>query len=210
VGVVHARLLEGGHAAVRPLQQLVERPELDRVGGARLCAGRLEPVLEPVVAEGALVHAAVAADLPLGDHAERARRDAVAAAVADVVLDQDGPELGPHDRAGRADVEAAGVRAVLADVGRHQPPQAVGAVPHALFDEGDVTPAVRVQLAGVVVRVAGPDEPVVGHEVPLLAGDLAGLAADADRRVGEEPDAGLDLEPVGRVAVGGSHSARPG
>src|SRR5205823_9987847 len=105
------------------------------------------------------------------------RRDAVAAAVADVVLDHDGAELGAEDRARRADVEAARVRAVLAHVRAHQPPEVLLDL---LLDEGDVPPGVRVELAGVVVRVAGPDEAVLREHVPLLARDLARLAADAD------------------------------
>src|SRR5207248_1379826 len=147
-------------------------------GRARLRAGRFQSVLEPVVAERALVHAAVAAELALRDDAERTGRDAVAAAVADVVLDHDGAELGAHDRAGRADVEAAGMSAVLADVGAHQPAEV--AVLRALLYEGDMPPGIRVELAGVVVGLARPDEPVLRDEVPLLARDLAGLAADAD------------------------------
>jgi len=47
-------------------------------------------------------------------------------------------------------------------------------------------PAVGVQLLGVVVRHAGEQQTVLGDEVPLLASDLAGLAADADAGVGEE------------------------
>src|SRR3712207_8124919 len=46
-----------------------------------------------------------------------AGRHAVAAAVADVALHHHGAELGAEQRPGRADVQAAGVRAVLADVG---------------------------------------------------------------------------------------------
>ena len=128
-------------------------------------------------------------------HAERAGGHAVAAAVADVLLDDDRAELGAEERAGRADVEAGRVRAVLADVGAHQPAQRRPSPSVAgtrsgllLLDERDVAPGVRAERAGVVVRVARPDEAVLGDEVPLLAGDLAGLAADADRRVGEEAD----------------------
>src|SRR3546814_5062992 len=51
----------------------------------------------------------------------RTGRDAIAAAVADVVLDHDGAELRTEQRAGRAHVEAGSMGAVLADVGRHQP-----------------------------------------------------------------------------------------
>src|SRR5690348_16283425 len=42
------------------------------------------------------------------------------------------------------------------------------------------------QLFRVVVRKPAPVEPVVGDSVPLLAGDLAGLAADAESRIGQE------------------------
>src|SRR5256885_4641196 len=66
----------------------------------------------------------------------------------------------------------------------------------ALLDEGDVAPGVRAELGGVVVGLTGPGEAVLRDEVPLLAGDLARLAADADRRVREEPHAGLLLGPV--------------
>ncbi len=46
---------------------------------------------------------------------------------------------------------------------------------------------VRAEVTGVVVAVAGEFEPVDGKLVPLLARDLARLAADAERGVGEEP-----------------------
>src|SRR5207237_7266068 len=121
----------------------------------------------------------------------RARRHAVAAAVADVLLHDDGAELGPEQRARRADVEAGGVGAVLADVAGHQPAQRILRLvvrPRrlALLDEGDVAPRVRAEIRGVVVALARPDEAVLGDEVPLLAGDLTDLTADAHRRVSEE------------------------
>src|SRR5207253_3212711 len=88
----------------------------------------------PVVAERALPHTTIGLprerprpvrrrELPLVDDAERTGRHAVAAAVAHVLLDHDRPELGAEERAGRTDVETGGVRAVLADVGAHQPAQ---------------------------------------------------------------------------------------
>src|SRR5205814_581785 len=70
-----------------------------------------------------------------GDDAERARRHAVAAPVADVLVDVDGPEFRPVDRAGRTRVETAGVRAVLADVGHEQPRHL--ALRLRLLDEAD-------------------------------------------------------------------------
>src|SRR5204863_8091291 len=68
-------------------------------------------------------------------------------------------------------------------------------------------PGVRAERLRVVVRPARPLEPVLGDEVPLLARDLAGLAADAERRVGEEADARLRLVAVG-VGPGGAHVLR--
>src|SRR6185503_1684848 len=98
---------------------------------------------------------------------------------------------------------------VLADVRHHQPSLAAGdrrrdhrgatdlrAVPVAIrigrarerLDELDVAPVLAVELPGVVVRVGCERGGVALELVPLLARDLAGLAADADRRVGEEAD----------------------
>src|SRR5207253_4496066 len=98
--------------------------------------------LQPVVTERALPDAAVfllteqrqlerrvlrtLRKVTLVEHAERTRGHAVAAAVADVLLDDDRSELGSEQRSGRTDVETAGVRAVLADVARHQPTQRLG------------------------------------------------------------------------------------
>ena len=195
--------MERLHPLLRPPAQLVEVPVLDRVGGAGLGAGRLQPVLQPVVAERTLMRPAVGR--AERRHAEGAGGQAVAAAVADVLLDVDRVELGADDRAGRAGLQAAGVDAVLADVAEHQPvaleglqarrPPA-GAVAQPL-DEGDVAPGGRAQVDGVVVAEASPPEVVRRQLVPLLAGDLAGLAADAQRRVGQEADrAGPRAGPV--------------
>ena len=132
--------------------------------------------------------------VPLVDHAERTGRHAVAAAVADVLLDDDRAELGAEERAGRADVEAGGVRAVLADVGAHQPAQRVHLT--VAVDRSGWFCSMNAtwrQVFAPSSEVLSYDSPVqtqavLGDEVPLLAGDLAGLAADADRGVGEEAD----------------------
>ena len=227
---VPALLLERREAGLRALAQLVELAELDRVGGARLRTRGLVTALQAVVTERALPDAAVflpaehrqrerrvvgaARQVAPVDDAERARRHAVAAAVADVLLHDDRPELGAEERTGRARVEAARMRAVLADVRLHQPTQRLGTAVGmcdlavelqrlGLLDEGDMTPRVRVELHGVVVARAGPLEPVLGQEVPFLARDLAGLAADADRRVGEEADSRLRVLAVGGLC--GAH-----
>src|SRR5205807_9117028 len=87
--------------------------------------------------------------VPLVEHPERTGRYAVAAAVADVLLDDDRLELRPEERARRADVEARRMRAVLADVGAHQPAKRVHlavvriALRLSLLDERDVPPGVR-------------------------------------------------------------------
>src|SRR5205807_1430298 len=121
------------------------------------------------------------------DDTERAGGDARPAAVADVRLDHDRVELSTDDGAGGTHLEASCLDAVLADVAHHQPAAVVGAL--ELVDEADVPPVDAVQLAGVVVAVAGElaDPAVRGRElVPFLARDLARFAADANRGVGEE------------------------
>src|SRR5439155_6061103 len=52
-------------------------------------------------------------------------------------------------------------------------------------DKTDVSPVGMIELAGVVVAVAKLER-IVRQLVPLFAGHLAGFAADADGRVGEE------------------------
>ena len=111
--------MQRGDPRCGELDELVVGAELDRVGRARLRARGLEAVLQAVVAEGALGGPAVV--VVAVDDAERARRDAVAAAVADVGLQDHRLELGADQRAGRAGVQAARVRAVLADVGHEHP-----------------------------------------------------------------------------------------
>src|SRR2546430_5879613 len=56
----------------------------------------------------------------------------------------------------------------------------------ALLDERHVPPGVGAEADRVVVRHPGQYQAVVGNAVPLLAGHLARLAADAHRCVGEE------------------------
>src|SRR5260370_18788994 len=179
-------LVELAHRARGHLLQVRDRAEVDGLGRARLGARRLEAHLHPVVAERALLRGA--RHRVDADHPERARADAVPAAVARVRLDDDRVELGADDGAGRAHLEAAGVRAVLADVAHHEP-ASVLPVGAELLDELHVPPVGAVERAGVVVAVAAQhaDTPVPRRElVPLLARHLARLAADADGGVGVE------------------------
>ena len=191
-GVVHPTRTKVLDPACGSLTQNVKLAELNRLRRARRCARRLQSRLLPVVAEGALECPPIVG--PPIDHAERAGDDAVAAAVADVGLDEDAAELGPDDRSRGTGLEAAGVLAVLAHVGREVPAERVAAVAAvsgpdghlAALDELHVAPRRVAEARCVVVRESREREPVVGNAVPLLARDLAGLAADAQRRVGEE------------------------
>src|SRR5438105_3916620 len=81
------RLQPGGSR----LAELVEWAELDRLRWAGGRAGGLQIVLQPVVTEGAFLRRpgiAVETDDAIG-----AGGDAVAAAIADILLDEDGVEL---------------------------------------------------------------------------------------------------------------------
>src|SRR5207237_8773049 len=118
-GLAHPLRVQGAHSVGRYPTHFVERSELDRLGRTGRGASRLQVVLQPVVTEGALLGGSgVAIE---ADHAVGAGGDAVAAAVANVLLDIDGVELGADDGVGRADLEAAGVGAMLANVAHHRP-----------------------------------------------------------------------------------------
>src|SRR5258706_11882206 len=149
-------------------------------------ARRHETRLHAVVAERALLRGARhRVDV---DHTERAGADAVTATVAGIRLDDDGVELGPDDGARRAHFETAGPQAVLADIAHHEPAP-VATIRAELLDELHVPPVDAVETTGVVVAVAAErPNPAIRRRklIPLLAGDLARFAPDADRRVGEE------------------------
>src|SRR5437870_9637607 len=173
------------------LPQLRDVAELDRRGRTGLGARRRHVVLQTVVAERALVRRAGLELTLLGgaiDDAERTGRDAKAAAVADVLLDVDGAVLRANESAGGTRLQARRIRAVLADVGHHQPALVTPAVAIGLrlLDELHVTPRGGTQGAGVVVARGGQREAIGRQLVPLLAGNLAGLAPDAEACVGEE------------------------
>src|SRR5690606_12432517 len=82
-------------------------------------------------------------------------------------------------------LEAAGLHAVLADVAHQKPPAVLPRIGE-LLDELHVAPVNAVEPERVVVAQAADLRSAAvpcGELVPLLARDLAGLAADADRRV---------------------------
>ena len=188
--------------------QFFDLAEHDGVGRARLGAGRFEAVALAVVAEGALEGAAVMWDL--GYDAVRTGGDAVAAAVADVGLDVDVVELVADDGARRAGLLARRLDAVLAHV-THKSPASQGIelrpsgqrFRHVLGERHEVhiagqtallrvlykrhvTPGGARELLRIVVRVARQLVAVGRELVPLLAGDLAGLASYTDRCIGQE------------------------
>src|SRR5262249_43212682 len=177
----HAVGLQPVQPGPRLLLHLHDRTEADRLSRTGLRTRRHQVGLQPVVAEGALECTAVT--FAAIDHAEGAGGDTVPATVADVRLDDDGAELGSEDGASRADLEAGSLCAVLADVRIHQPSEVTVVL---LLDERHVSPGVGAEAARVVIGVGEEVKAIVRQQVPFLAGDLAGLAADADRAVGEE------------------------
>ena len=135
-----------------PIAQLVDRPELDRGGRAGLGAGRDKAIPLAVVTKCALVRVAV--EVAPGDDPERAGRDAVRAAVADVALNVNVLKFVINDSTGGARVLARGGHAVLAHVAHHQP--ATGPAP--------VEQLVERQL---VAWFAGPGRIVVRWACPF-------------------------------------------
>src|SRR5699024_1445663 len=128
--------------------------------------GRFLPIDEAVVAERALVRGARIrhvhvrglaipavggrvdrAVVAAFDDAEGAAGHAGPAAVADIVLYDDGVEFGAEERSRRAYVEAAGMSAVLAHVRGHQPAEVRG-VRRGRVDAGEVIGVRRLQRSG--------------------------------------------------------------
>ena len=103
--------------------QIVEPAEDDRFGRANFRARRHESALLPVVTKGALECAArIGQRLRAAiDHAERTGNDAITAAVANIVLHEDGADFRAHDRSGRTGFETAGFFAMFANVGEKNP-----------------------------------------------------------------------------------------
>jgi hypothetical protein len=65
-----------------------------------------------------------------------------------------------------------------------------------LFDKHHVAPGGSAEVAGVVVRISRPDEPVIRHLVPFFARDLAGFATDAHGWISEEADLHIFLHVI--------------
>ena len=148
--------------------------EIDRLGRAGLGAGRRLADHDAVGAQRALVGLAVG----LGDarHVERAALHAIAAADAVLRHEIDDAVGVLHDGARRrARLEAARIVAVHAAVLADQPFEVVAVL---VLRETHHGPRRRRQVGRIVVGAVGEADRLA-ELVPLQAGRLAGLAADA-------------------------------
>jgi hypothetical protein len=79
--------------------------------------------------------------------------------------------------------------AVFAHIAHHQPvdclARSIGW--QGMLDERDMPPRRRGKFSRIVVTVACKRIAIGGQLVPLLAGNFAGLAANADCSVGKKP-----------------------
>ena len=116
-------LLQGLNPPRSARTKIVQPAEDNRFRRADFCAGRREPALLPVITKGAFERAAGIGKWcgPAIDHAEGTGDHAITAAVADIVLDEDGSDFGADDRTGGTRLETAGVFAVFADVREKNP-----------------------------------------------------------------------------------------
>ena len=71
-----------------------------------------------------------------------------------------------------------------------------------VLDEVNMPPGDRREVAGIVITGPAQTQIISGKCVPFLAGDLAGLAADAQCRVGKETEAAAGLDPVAGGQLG--------
>src|SRR5690606_27087488 len=177
------------------VQHVFLAAEANRAGRAGLDTGRLLADGDTVNTQGALVGLVVL--LADARHIERTTGDAVAAADAVLGLEVDDAVGVLHDGARlRADLEAAGVGAVHAAVLADQPLQATGFVVLVLVEAHD-RPGIGGQLDRVVVHAVVVAD-LVADVVPLRAGHLAGLAADAGGYVDQLGHFGFLVAHMGR------------
>jgi hypothetical protein len=108
------------HTLCCALAQIIEPPEHDRFSRTNFCTCGRKAALLSVIAKGAFESAAGIWQRlgPTIDHAEWAGHHAISAAVAHIVLHENGGDLCPHDRAGWTRFEATGFFAMLANIGK--------------------------------------------------------------------------------------------
>src|SRR5215471_20240702 len=96
--------LQGSDTLLRPHLELLDGPELNRLGRTGRRTDRLQPVLEPVIAQRALLRRALPGVLRTAhmDHTKGARGDTGTAAIAHGGLNEYTVKLGENDRPGGA------------------------------------------------------------------------------------------------------------
>jgi len=107
--------------------QIVEPAEHNRFGWTNFRACGDEAALLAVVTQGAFERAACVGQRfrsPI-DHTKWARNDAVAAAVANIILHEHRTDFSAHDRACWARFEATGFFAMFANVGEKDPAERI-------------------------------------------------------------------------------------
>ena len=187
-------------AVICNLEHRLLGAELQATRGTCLDTRRLQSYCDAIHAHRALVDAARL----LGElrHVERASGHAVPAADALVLLKVDDAVGVLDDGAGRrAGDEATRLGAVHALVFAHQP---VEAVLGFVLAEADQVPEVRRHVGHRLVR-AHLHRGFWRQIVPLLAGHLAGLAADARRSVDELRHRRLHADTRGWRTGGGAN-----
>src|SRR4030095_14467091 len=107
----------------RARTQVIEPPKHDRFSRTNFRARRREAALLSVVAEGALECASGVGQrlwAPV-NHAERARDDAIPAAVANVILHKHRADFGANDRSGGTSFQATCFFTVFANIREENP-----------------------------------------------------------------------------------------
>src|SRR5580704_9552749 len=110
-------------ALIRARAEIIQPPKHDRFSRTDFGACRNQSALLAIITKRALERAAriVKRLRPAINYAKRARHNAIAAAVADIVLHQHRADFGSNDRSGRARLKATSFFAVLANVGQENP-----------------------------------------------------------------------------------------
>ena len=149
--------LEVRDTLLSPFFQILDRPELNRCRRADRRTGGLQAVLQPVIAQRALLRRALSGVLraPHVDDTKRTRRHAGTAAVARRLLDVHAIELGANNRPSRADLQTGRIDAVLAHIRHHQPAQVTAVRTSALLDELNVAPVHVGERPGVIIGIPG-------------------------------------------------------
>ncbi len=189
--VLHAAALEFCNPFARGLAHFVKLAELDRLRGTRRRAGRLQSHFLPVVAEGALEGAAIIRVASAPRRRDRTRRS------TRIHCRHPAEQTRRRIRCARSLPwdRLPGIRHSRSAC-RHRKKTPTKRVPAALppnpatrrmLDELHVPPG-RMAQPLLCCRRRSPlhSKPSSRDAVPFFAGDFAGFAADAQRRVGEK------------------------